>query len=375
MTQFFKTHRKKGWLALFLLVVGLALILFTAHDQFLYRQPIGRVLTVEETSRHKRTDEFKNVDYQMTQKLTVKVMNGRYKGKIVQVHNRYSASGALDQHYRVGQEGFLSQINHDRHGYSASLNGLKRDTILVFLLWLALSALILLLGSAGARAALSVVLNFGLILGAISVNLRLQASHVVLIFSLLAVIFTIVTLLLVFGANLQSLLAMVATLLSTFVSLGICLIVMALTNQKGIYYESMQYVTQNPRTLFIAEILLGSLGAVMDESSDVVATVFELKRVDQQAGFKKLFKAGMQVGKSVMGPLINVLLLIFFASTFTCALLYLKNGNSWGYTFDMSMCLGMVQSLAAGIGIVINVPLISTLIAYLLKGSDESVND
>lgn len=375
MTQFFKTHPKKGWLALFLLVVGLALILFTAHDQFLYRQPIGRVLTVEETSRHKRTDEFKNVDYQMTQKLTVKVMNGRYKGKIVQVHNRYSASGALDQHYRVGQEGFLSQINHDRHGYSASLNGLKRDTILVFLLWLALSALILLLGSAGARAALSVVLNFGLILGAISVNLRLQASHVVLIFSLLAVIFTIVTLLLVFGANLQSLLAMVATLLSTFVSLGICLIVMALTKQKGIYYESMQYVTQNPRTLFIAEILLGSLGAVMDESSDVVATVFELKRVDQRAGFKKLFKAGMQVGKSVMGPLINVLLLIFFASTFTCALLYLKNGNSWGYTFDMSMCLGMVQSLAAGIGIVINVPLISTLIAYLLKGSDESVND
>lgn len=108
----------------------------------------------------------------------------------------------------------------------------------------------------------------------------------------------------------------------------------------------------------------------MDESSDVVATIFELKRVDQAADFSKLFKAGMQVGKSVMGPLINVLLLIFFASTFTCALLYLKNGNSWGYTFDMSMCLGMVQSLAAGIGIVINIPLISGLAAYLLGRGD-----
>lgn len=192
----------------------------------------------------------------------------------------------------------------------------------------------------------------------------------VLIFSILAIIFTIVTLLLVFGANSQSLVAMIATLLATFASLGICMLVMAVTKQKGIYYESMQYVTQNPRTLFIAEILLGSLGAVMDESSDVVATAFELKRVDPSASFRQLFHAGMQIGKSVMGPLINVLLLIFFASTFTCALLYLKNGNSWGYTFDMSMCLGMVQSLAAGIGIVINVPLISGLAAYLLERGD-----
>lgn len=370
MKELWVHHRQKYLLAIFLLIAGVFLMIFVSHDQSLYQQPIGRVMTARETSRRKNTDEFKNVDYQISQKLTVKVMNGRYQGKTVTVNNRYSKSGALDQHYRVGQEGFLTQISHGRHGWSASMNGLKRDTILVFLLWLALSLLILLLGSAGARAALSVVINFGLLLGAISIDLSLQASHVVLIFSLLAVIFTVVTLLLVFGANLQSLVAMIATLLATFVSLGICLLVMAWTNQKGIYYESMQYVTQNPRTLFIAEILLGSLGAVMDESSDVVATVFELKRVDQTADFHRLFAAGMQVGKSVMGPLINVLLLIFFASTFTCALLYLKNGNSWGYTFDMSMCLGMVQSLAAGIGIVINVPLISSLTAYLLGRGD-----
>lgn len=370
MKHFWNHHRQKCWLAIFLLLGGILLMTFTSHDQSLYRQPIGRVIAAKETSRHKRTDEFKNVDYQISQRLTVQVMNGKHAGKVVTVHNRYSKSGALDQHYRVGQEGFLTQISRGRHGWVANMNGLKRDTILVFLLWLALSALILLLGSAGARAALSVLINFGLLLGAISVDLSLQASHVVLIFAILAAVFTVVTLLLVFGANLQSLVAMIATLIATFVALGVCMIVMAVTNQKGIYYESMQYVTQNPRTLFIAEILLGSLGAVMDESSDVVATVFELKRVDQSAGVHKLFTAGMQVGKSVMGPLINVLLLIFFASTFTCALLYLKNGNSWGYTFDMSMCLGMVQSLAAGIGIVLNVPLISGLTAYLLGRGD-----
>ena len=79
--------------------------------------------------------------------------------------------------------------------------------------------------------------------------------------------------------------------------------------------------------LFIAEILLGSLGAVMDESSDIVATLFELKRIDPTVTRLQLFMSGRSVGKSIMGPLVNVLFLIFMADTFTNSLLYLKNGR------------------------------------------------
>jgi len=43
------------------------------------------------------------------------------------------------------------------------------------------------------------------------------------------------------------------------------------------------------------------------------------------------------------------------------AMLYLKNGNSWGYTFSMNMSMGVVQSLISGIGIVLAVPLASFL--------------
>jgi len=35
--------------------------------------------------------------------------------------------------------------------------------------------------------------------------------------------------------------------------------------------------------------------------------------------------------------LINVLFLIFMADTFSMTLLYLRNGNNWGYTFTMNM--------------------------------------
>ena len=54
------------------------------------------------------------------------------------------------------------------------------------------------------------------------------------------------------------------------------------------------------------------------------------------------------------------------ADTFTSALMYLKNGNSIVYTFNMNMSLGMVQSLVSGIGIVLAVPLVSFFAATLL---------
>ena len=187
-----------------------------------------------------------------------------------------------------------------------------------------------------------------------------------LIFGSLAVIFTVVSLLLILGPTKKMLATTAATIIGTFTALGVSLLVFAWTHERGIYYESMQYVTQVPRPLFLAETLLGSLGAVMDESSDIIATLFELKQLNPTVSRLQLFLSGRSVGKSIMGPLVNVLFLIFMAETFTSSLLYIKNGNSWGYTFAMNMSLGTVQSLVSGIGIVLAVPLVSGFGALLL---------
>ncbi|MDM8334330.1 YibE/F family protein, partial [Limosilactobacillus panis] len=193
-----------------------------------------------------------------------------------------------------------------------------------------------------------------------------NGEHVMLIFGSLAVIFTLVSLLLILGPTKKMLATFGATVIGTFTALGLSLLVFSMTHQRGIYYESMQYVTQVPRPLFVAETLLGSLGAVMDESSDIIATLFELKQLNPAVARRQLFLAGRNVGKTIMGPLINVLFLIFMAETFTSSLLYIKNGNSWGYTFAMNMSLGTVQSLVSGIGIVLAVPLVSLFGALLL---------
>ena len=47
--------------------------------------------------------------------------------------------------------------------------------------------------------------------------------------------------------------------------------------------------------------------------------------------------------------------------------LFLKNGNSWGYSYSMIMSLGIVQSLISGIGIALTVPITGLIAGAICK--------
>ena len=353
-------------LLLVLIIAGVAALFFTSHNQQFYKRPIARVERVQTGAVRRTSDQFQNVDHQHQQILTVRLLNTAERGQRLTVTNPYSDSQPMDLRYHRGDQLFLNQLKKHHGHLSANVAGYKRDGVIVFLFWLVCLLLLMMMGSAGALALVSVLVNTLLFILAIIIDLKNNGEHVMLIFGSLAVIFTVVSLLLILGPTKKMLATTAATIIGTFTALGVSLLVFAWTHERGIYYESMQYVTQVPRPLFLAETLLGSLGAVMDESSDIIATLFELKQLNPTVSRLQLFLSGRSVGKSIMGPLVNVLFLIFMAETFTSSLLYIKNGNSWGYTFAMNMSLGTVQSLVSGIGIVLAVPLVSGFGALLL---------
>lgn len=354
------------WLVLGLILLGIVSMLFVTHNQSLYKQPLVQVIQVTNGAKQKQTDSFENVDHLTTQKLVVRVLNGKYKQRRLTLTNQFSDSGGLDQEYKRGDQIFVNLHQNSHRQLSGTISGYKRDGVLVFLVWLVVALLILIMRKKGSLAFLSVLLNGVVFFIAIQIDLSLQGEHIMLIFSVLSFVFAVMTLLLVLGPNKQMLATLGATVIGTSIAMLISLSVFSLTHERGMYYESMQYVTQVTRPLFLAETLLGSLGAVMDESTDIVATLFELKSLDATITAKKLFLSGRKVGQTIMGPLVNVLFMIFMADTFTSSLLYIKNGNSWGYTFAMNMSLGTVQSLISGIGIVLAIPVASALAGLLL---------
>ncbi|WP_390892214.1 YibE/F family protein [Levilactobacillus namurensis] len=350
----------RWWAWLIALILGAVLVMGTQHDAVFYHDPILKVTAVQHQQPTKITDNFQNEDWQTQQTLTGHLLNGQYKGRSLTISNTYSASGAMDQRYRVGSQLFVV-LHHHAGQLSATVKGYKRDTALVFMLWLVVGLLLLIMRFSGLMAFLSVAANGVLFLLAILLNGSTQGAQVLWIFGSLAVVFAALTLWLVLGRTRQMLITLATTLGGTLCAILVALLVFHVTHEKGMFYESMQYVTQLPRPLFLAETLLGSLGAVMDESTDIISSLYALKREQPELTPTQIFKSGRQIGSTIMGPLINVLFFIFVADTFPMALLYLKNGNSWGYTFSMNMSMGVVQSLISGIGIVLAVPLASYL--------------
>lgn len=163
------------------------------------------------------------------------------------------------------------------------------------------------------------------------------------------------------------LVTLVATLLGVFVSFGIFYLVMRLTHERGIDYEAVDYATQDPRALFLSQTILGVLGAVMDEATDIVSSLYALAKHKVDLTFKELFLSGRTLGQEIMGPLINVLVLIFMAEALPMTILYLRDNNTLVYTFKYTLSLGVIQSLSSAIGIVLTVIFATLASSVFLK--------
>lgn len=356
----------RWWPILIVLIGGLA-VLGVAHDDQLYQTPILKIQSTQVVGQEKQSDQFQNEDQQITQKLHGTITNGQYQGRRLTVPNTYMRSQSTTQGFHTGQKIFLT-LHHQKGKLSATVSDYKRDVALAFTAWLTVSLLLVLMRFSGLMALVSVIVNGVLFWLAVSWNTTTQGGIVLVIFGGLAVAFAALTLLIVIGFNQQMLMTLLATVGGTAISILIALAVFSVTHEKGVYYESMQYVTQLPRPLFLAETILGSLGAVMDESTDIIASLMALKAEKPDISAKQLFASGRQIGGEIMGPLVNVLFFIFVADTLPLAVLYLKNANSWGYTFNMTMNLGVIQSLISGIGIVLTIPLACGITSLMMGG-------
>lgn len=355
--------KKKSWLwGLLVLLSGLLVWWGANHDEQLYHQAIVEVVAVKNGKTETTVDDYQNKDATTTQKLTVKLINTKHRGRIYHVTNTYSKSQAQDQRYYVGQKIF---VNHT--GSLLELAHYKRDQYLFILIWLVVVVLLAIMRLPGLRALLAVILNFAIFMLTIQLDVALNLSNFLALFVVAAVIFLAVSLALILGVRLQFWLTFSSIVLGVAGGLGLGLLAMALTNNAGMHYEALDFATQSPQQLFIAETLIGLLGTVMDAATDIIATLVELKSTQPTISRRQLFRSGHQVGQAIMGPLINVLLLIFFTETFTMAVLYFKTGNTFAYTFQWTMELGLAQAVISGLGIALVIPAASWLGAWALS--------
>lgn len=109
----------------------------------------------------------------------------------------------------------------------------------------------------------------------------------------------------------------------------------------------------------------------MDEATDIVSSLYELTQHKKDLTAKQLLLSGRTMGQEIMGPLINVLVLIFIAEALPMTILYLRDNNTLAFSFEFTLSLGAIQSLMSAIGICLTVIFASLTSLVFLKKRGE----
>lgn len=310
----------------------------------------------------KETDIYNNTDEERRQYLHVKVLSGKYKGKTFKTVNTYYPSQLVSQKYRAGGRIFVTV--HER---TLALVSPKRDWILVLVLTVTIALMVAIVHRNAWKLVVSMAVSWLLFYLLILLDVQVNGAMIILMFGVADIIFSFFSLWIVQGLNKKMLVTWLATLLGVFVSFALCYIVIKLTGETYMHYEMGDYATQDPRGVFMAQTLLGILGAVMDEATDIVSSLYELIQHKPDISIKELIQSGRTMGQEIMGPLINVLVLIFISEALPEAILYLRDNNSIGTTFNFTLSLGATQSVVSAIGIVLTVVFATSCSSLFLK--------
>jgi len=268
-----------------------------------------------------------------SQKITVRLLNPKYKGAEFRANNELRAQMELDKLFEVGDTAVVILQEND----------LKGNTILVAqdhyrIGWgLALFAGFCILlcwfgGWTGAKALFSFVFSCLMIWKAVIPLVLRGWPASWLIFGSVCVL-TAVIVYLVAGVTKKGLASFAGSATGIFAGLAMAHVfarIMKINGASMPYVQTLLYSGYdrlNIQDIFIGAMILASSGAVMDLAMDIAAGVEEVSRHNPELPAGELIKSGLRIGRSVVGTMTTTLLLAYSGGYITLLMMFASQGT------------------------------------------------
>ena len=350
-----KKNKNAFIIAISLVIVSLLSFWFVSNNESYYKKTIAKVTFISEKASQIESVNGK-VESTKNQQIKAIIMNGNYKGKEIQLQNTTSFSGVNDLNLKINDEVFVSiEYGYKKEIISSKIIDLKRDkyilTIAIFF-----SLLILLVaGNRGFKSLCSVVIN--IIIFITTIELFLHGYNLMLLAIIASMLFIILSIIIVCGINKKAFSAIIGTMAGTIISMLIAAMVIRLTGSNGIHFEEMEFLTHPPEQIFFIEILIGTLGAIMDIAISISSSLKEIYDKNPNIEKKILINSGVEIGKDIMGTMANTLLFAYISGSIPIILLLLRNGFPIFYIININLSLEFIRGLTGSIGIVLSIPI------------------
>ncbi|MFF3354706.1 YibE/F family protein [Streptomyces sp. NPDC002917] len=124
--------------------------------------------------------------------------------------------------------------------------------------------------------------------------------------------------------------------------------------------------------LLLAGVIIGSLGVLDDVTVTQTSVVWELHQADSTMGARKLYRAGIRIGRDHIASVVNTLVLAYAGAALPLLLLFSIAQSSVGTVANSELVAEeIVRTLVGSIGLVASVP-VTTVLAALVVSADRT---
>jgi uncharacterized membrane protein len=124
--------------------------------------------------------------------------------------------------------------------------------------------------------------------------------------------------------------------------------------------------------LLLAGVIIGSLGVLDDVTVTQTSAVWELHQADPAMGARKLYRAGIRIGRDHIASVVNTLVLAYAGAALPLLLLFSIAQSSVGTVANSELVAEeIVRTLVGSIGLVASVP-VTTVLAALVVSADRT---
>ena len=182
---------------------------------------------------------------------------------------------------------------------------------------------------------------------------------------------TAVTVFLIYGLSPRGVLGIGVVLAGEFVACGLFLLFSLLLHLSGfksgdaeILLVAAQNTGLNISTVLFAATMIASLGAVMDVAVSLLSALWEVRLADPDITGRGLWRAGLRMGRDMIGTMSNTLIFAFAGGSLTTLLVLMTYGTDPVQLLHSDyIALEMAHGLCGTCAVILTVPLASLVSA------------
>ncbi|HOO62396.1 MAG TPA: YibE/F family protein [Synergistaceae bacterium] len=307
-----------------------------------------------------------------TQDIRVRILNGSWKGTMVEAENLLTGKLELDSFYAPGQKVLLNMESRGEELTAVRAVGVYRLGVELRLFLLFGVVLVLFGGITGLKALLSFVFTV-LLLWKAMIPLFLKGYDPILVSLGLLTVLTGCIIFLVGGCRKRGVVAFWGAFLGLLLT---CALAFLFSRPFGLhgavrpFAETLLYsgfAHLDLTRLFLAGVFFASSGAVMDLAMDIASSMDEVAHHGRDISRWQLFRSGLSVGRAVIGTMTTTLILAYSGGYLTMLMLFMGQGIPVTNILNLNyVAAEMLHTLVGSFGLVTVAPFTALVGAFLL---------